>query len=259
MRKAAELMNGTLSDRSDEELSALNVGSPYALDVVSNSKNRCEVIARIRAIDTELKDLDSKSSKYEALIKERRKLSMDLAKFAYLMQSANGDMAISIFKAGAIDHGNRVNYFEKYKDEYNLKSDADWQRFLKDNNIESINPDNKYVPVQPKSELDSIVLGAGIALPIGTIFVNAKARDNAKYVVKQVNGKLAIAREDGKKIVMDGQTSKNGVMILKKLRKIAFKGSQGFYNNQYNIMSSNSYSKIRNAEQGKNLSLVSKA
>ena len=257
IQKYSSLMNGTLKDRADLELNPLNYGTPYSLDITSNSKTRDEVISRIRAIDEELKGLDEKSTKRDSLIDERRKLSMDLAKFAFLMQTGNGDITISLFNAGAIEHGNRVNYFKKY----GLNSDAQRQQFFKDNNIDSINPNNKYVPIQPKSEIDAIMLGSSIALPIGTIFINANSRDKAKYVVKQINGKLGVVREDGKKIIMDGLSSKNGVMILKKIRKIAFKGSvkNNFYNRQYNIMSSNPYHVESQKEEGLNLKVLSKA
>ena len=122
-------------------------------------------------------------------------------------------------------------------------------------NIESINPNNPYIPIQEKTELDAILMGAGITIPLGTIFINADARDKAKYIVQKIKDKIGIVREDGKKIVMDGLTAKNGTMIL---RKVAFRGknsSNGFYNKQYNLVS-NTYQNKKEAETGKNLSLV---
>ena len=102
------------------------------------------------------------------------------------------------------------------------------------------------------------MLGGAIALPIGTIFTNANSRDKAKYVVKEVAGKLGIAREDGGKIVMDGMTSKNGVMILKSIaKKIAFRGRQPYYNKQYNIVS-NAYSQKDLPQEGQKLSIISR-
>ena len=98
--------------------------------------------------------------------------------------------------------------------------------------------------------MDCILLGAGVALPVGTMFINSSSRDNAKYIVKEVNGKLGIFKEGGK-IIMDGLTSKNGVMILK---KIAFRGN---INKQYHF-ASNPYASAREVENGKKLSLVAR-
>ena len=114
------------------------------------------------------------------------------------------------------------------------------------NNIDSINPNNRYVPIQPKAEMDSIVLGSAIALPVGTVFMNANARDKARYVVNEFG---AIVKEGGGKIVMDGLTSKNGVMILRHLKKVAFKGKQHktYFNPQYNF-ASNPYQKAETVE-----------
>ena len=98
-------------------------------------------------------------------------------------------------------------------------------------------------------------MGAGVTIPLGTIFINADARDKAKYIVQKIKDKIGIVREDGKKIVMDGLTAKNGTMIL---RKVAFRGkssSNGFFNKQYNLVS-NTYQNKQEAETGKNLSLV---
>ena len=98
------------------------------------------------------------------------------------------------------------------------------------------------------------MLGAGVALPVGTVFINANAKDTAKYIVKEINGKLGIFREGGK-IIMDGKTAKNGVMILKKL---AFKGNRKtYYNSQFNIVS-NPYKVTEQVEEGKKLSLISR-
>ena len=170
-----------------------------------------------------------------------------------MMQSDDGDMAISILNAAGIDHNNRVNYYDKL----GLKTKADREKFLKDNNIESINPNNPYIPIQEKVEFDAVLMGAGITIPIGTMFINADSRDKAKYVVKQIKDKVGIVREDGKKIIMDGLTAKNGAMILK---KIAFKGRSNvnsFYNMQYNF-AVNPYKFEKSVENGKKLSLISK-
>ena len=248
------LMNGTMQDRSNPELEALNSGTPYAMDVMAHNKNRDEVQARISAIRNELQSLDENSQTAVALREELRALTKDLAKIAYMMQSANGDITISLFNAGEVEFDNRYDYFKKY----GLDTEEKRKKFFEENNIDSINPENRYVPIQPKSELDAILLGTGVALPIGTIFMNANARDKAQYVVKEINGKLGIVRKDGNKIIMDGLTSKNGVMILKHLKKMAFRGKNtAFYNQKYNLVS-NPYVKEVSAEEGKNLSIIAK-
>ena len=173
---------------------------------------------------------------------------------AYMMQSANGDTTISLMDFSGINHSNRFDYFK----EYGLDNEEKRQNFFKDNNIESINEHNKYVPIKPKTEVDMILLGAGIALPVGTIFANINSKDKTEYVVARIKDKLGIVRKDGGKIVMDGLTAKNGVMVLRKLKNVAFKGnSKSFFNRQYNIVS-NPYMPAKAIEEGKNLSIVSK-
>ena len=56
---------------------------------------------------------------------------------------------------------------------------------------------------------------------------------------------------------MDGLTAKNGVMILKKLKNISFRGSQKLFNQQYNL-NPNSYSKTETKELGKTLSIIAR-
>ena len=169
-----------------------------------------------------------------------------------MMQSANGDITVTLMNSGEIEHDSRFYQFKKY----NIEAERARKKFFADNNIESINPDNRYVPIQPKAEMDSIVLGSAIALPVGTVFMNANTRDKAKYVVNEFG---AIVKECGGKIVMDGLTSKNGVMILKHIKKIAFKGKQlkTYFNPQYNF-ASNPYQKAETVEEGQKLSIVSK-
>lgn len=252
-KRVQTLMNDTLRDRKDPELEALNSGTPYIMDVMAHGKNRDEVCARLKQIENLLKGLDENSKEAADLKNEQRELTKDLAKIAYMTQAANGDMTVSLFNAGDIEHNNRYDYFEKY----GLDTEEKRKDFFENNHIESINPNNRYVPIQPKTELDAILLGAGIALPVGTIFVNSNARDKAQYIVKNINGKLGIVRKDGGNIIMNGFTSKNGVMILKHLKKIAFKGRQPFYNNKFNIVS-NPYKQNETIENGKNLSIIAK-
>ena len=150
----------------------------------------------------------------------------------------------------------RHNYFKDLEEYYNIKTEEDRKKFFTENNIDSINPNNKYVPIQPKSELDCLLIGAGIAIPAGTIFTNANARDKAEYVVKQIGDKLGIFRKDGGKIVMDGITAKNGVMILKKIKNIAFRGKNS--GSQYNIISNLYKHNEVPVETGMKLSIISK-
>ncbi len=250
-------MNETIKTRSDKEMEALNNGTPYALDVLTNSKNRDAVQGRIYQINDELngnKSLDSKTR--ESLENERRELSKELAKIAYMMQNANGDMTVTLMNAGDVEFGNRVDYFAKY----GLDTEEKRKKFFEENNIDSINPENKYVPIQPKTEVDSILLAAGVSIPVGTVFMNANARDKAKYVVKDLgNGMRGIVKEGGGKIVMDGLTSKNGVMILKHIKKIVFKGKQHkeYFNPQYNF-TSNPYKQKEIPVEGEKLSIIAK-
>ena len=249
-------MNETLKSRSNNELQALNNGTPYALDVQVNSMNRDAVQGRIYQINDELKNKSLDSKTRASLESERRELSKQLAKVAYMMQNANGDMTITLMNAGDVDYGNRVDYFAKY----GLDTEDKRKKFFEENNIDSINPNNRYVPILPKSEVDSILLAAGISIPIGTVFTNANARDKAKYVVKDLgNGMRGIVKEGGGKIIMDGLTSKNGVMILKHIKNIVFKGNKHreYYNPQYNFVS-NPYKQKEIPVEGEKLSLLSK-
>ena len=64
-------------------------------------------------------------------------------------------------------------------------------------------------------------------------------------------------KKDGGKIVMDGKTAKNGVMILKHIKNIIFKGApkKVYYNKQYNF-ASNPYKHAKHIKEGERLSLV---
>ncbi len=246
-------INGAMADRSNPELHSLNDGTPYMLDVMVNGRNRNEVQKRIAEIN---KELESNPANKDTLEKERRQLTKELAKIAFMSQSANGDMTITLFNAGNINPDSRHNYFKDLEEYYNIKTEEDRKKFFTENNIDSINPNNKYVPIQPKSELDCLLIGAGIAIPAGTIFTNANARDKAEYVVKQIGNKLGIFRKDGGKIVMDGITAKNGVMILKKIKNIAFRGKNS--GSQYNIISNLYKHNEVPVETGMKLSIISK-
>lgn len=257
-------INGAIKDRSNPELAALNNGTPYMLEVQSQNKSTSEARVRINEINNELGEIakraeEKKSNPNDEKLKaqleaERRLLTRELAKVAYMMQSANGNMTVTVFDAGDVQFSNRCDYFARN----NIKTEADRQKFFADNEIESINPNNKYVPILPKSELDMIMLGAGIAIPVGTVFTNSNAKDKTEYVVKEVNGKLGIVRKDGKKIIMNGKTAKNGVMILKHIKNVIFRGSNTkAYNTQFKY-ASNPYKKMEQPEEGQKLSIISK-
>lgn len=257
-------INGAIKDRSNPELAALNNGTPYMLEVQAQNKSTSEARVRINEINNELGEIakraeEKKSNPNDEKLKaqleaERRLLTRELAKVAYMMQSANGNMTVTVFDAGDVQFSNRCDYFARN----NIKTEADRQKFFADNEIESINPNNKYVPILPKSELDMIMLGAGVAIPVGTVFTNSNAKDKTEYVVKEVNGKLGIVRKDGKKIIMNGKTAKNGVMILKHIKNVIFRGSNTkAYNTQFKY-ASNPYKKIEQPEEGQKLSIISK-
>ena len=154
---------------------------------------------------------------------------------AMLYQNGYGDTVISVFNLLGIDPENRVRYHI--------------DRNKAGNDIQSINNDNPYVPVQEKLELDSIILPAGLAIAEGTIFVNMLKGDEAKYEVRFIDGLYRLVNKTGK-IAMNGVTAKNGVMFLKKL-KPAFRGKNSYH-------ACNLYAKKENADLGQNLSIISK-
>lgn len=170
-RTVMSTMNGALKDRSNPELAPLNNGTPYALEVKAHNFTRSEATKRLGEIGSKINEINEQlksktadkalSAELKKLEDERSLLSKDFAKIAYMMHSANGDMTVTLFNAGDVDFSNRCNYFEKY----GLDTEEKRKKFFEENNIETINPDNKYIPILPKSEVDAIMLGAGIAIP----------------------------------------------------------------------------------------------
>ena len=173
---------------------------------------------------------------------------------AFMMQDAQGNMTVSVFNYEGINTDARHDYFEDLK-----ITDANKEQVFRENNIESINPNNRYVPIQEKKEIDYIELGLGLSLPLGLTFINSDIRDKAIYEVRKIlnSNKLGIFKKDGGKIILDGATSKNGTMILTHLKKHA--KNINFLGNtrKYNIIS-NPYKKIETPIEGKNLSLITK-
>lgn len=166
-----------------------------------------------------------------------------------LMQDGQGNMTVSVFNHTGVQTGNRDVY--------------DRSLYDKDGNYaDSINKDNKYVPVQGPTEISDITLASGVGLAAGaSYFVNANPQDTAKYIVQKWNdGLYHIVREGFElvngvpnlKISLNGITAKNGVMVLK---KVAFKGRQ--INKQYNIVS-NPYKIKDEPKEGQNLSIIAK-
>ncbi len=179
---------------------------------------------------------------------------------AILMQDAHGNMAISIFNALGINPDHRAIYDKEH---------------FKNDNIDTINSDNKYVPKQHKAEIDYIKLGAGMSIPVGTEFINILTKE--KYVAKYINNELVIAAENGK-IVLDGKTAKYGRMLLTTIKEAAQKGKRvlnhknvataakkaavsfkgnAYYNKQYNIVT-NPYKKAETPIEGEKLSIVAR-
>lgn len=259
--KVYQTMTETLKDRSDIDLHSLNDGKPYSMDVVINSKTRDEVQERIAQIDNELNKLsETDTKKKNQLLSERKELIKSLACVALLRHSANGgDVTISLFNATGVNPDNRHNYFDD--EDRKLDTEAKRQKYFKDNNIISINPNNKYVPILPRTEVDYLLLGAGVSLPAGMILKNSNKNDKSRYIVKVLsNGRRAIVKEGGGKIIMDGLTSRNGVMILTNaVKKIAFRGSSNkpFYNETFNIISNPYKNKIKD-QVGQKLSITSR-
>jgi len=223
------------------------------LDVVAKDKSRDEICARIVEINKTIKETKPDETEKTKLLKERRELSRELAKIAYLRQSANGDMVVTLCDTGWISNDSRHDYFK----ENNITNEKERKDFFDKNSVESINPKNKYVPIMPETELDYILLGSGIALPVGTVFLNSNSNDKARYVVKKFAKGLGIAKEDGGKIIFNSKTFRNGVMNL--FHKIGFRGHshKQFYNEKFNLPS-NAYENSETHEEGKKLSLVSK-
>ena len=171
---------------------------------------------------------------------------------AFMMQNGYGDITVSVFNAEGINTSPRFNYFEKYG-----ITPENRDKIFEENNIESINKNNPYVPIQLNKEIDHIELDGSIALPIGLTFMNTDVRDKAKYVVRKIieTGKLGIFKETGK-ISLNSLTARNGAMILK---NINFRGNRYIdnHNKKYNLVT-NPYQVQEKAISGEKLSLVSR-
>ena len=248
----SRITNDTLT-RNISDLHPLNDGTPYSMDILVNGMNRDEIRKKIAQINKQIETAGKNSKEVIRLSEERRKLTKELAKVSYMMYSSNGDAVISVFSTHDVNHSNRFDYYKYIAEEYGIDTEDKRRKAFADGTLYSINPDNRYVPIQHKTQMDAILLGAGISLPVGTIFLNADSRDKVEYVVKDLSGKLAIVRKDGKKIVMNAISAKNGVMLLKRIKNIVFRG--GNLNAQYNITPA-SYTKSDSKKYGETLSLI---
>lgn len=179
---------------------------------------------------------------------------------AFMMQDGYGNMTVSVFNAVDINSQPRFDYFKEFG-----ITDSNRAKFFADNKIESINSNNRYVPIQKNKEIDYIALGAGLSLPLGLTFLNSDNRDKAVYVVKKImdkagkdTGKLGIFKQGGK-ISLNGLTAKNGAMVLKHVsgygKKLVFRGNSANLNRTYNVVT-NPYQKFETPVEGEKLSLI---
>lgn len=247
----SEITNGALKSRTNSNLHPLNDGTPYEMDVMASGMTRDGVKKRLAELTKALESSKYSDAEKDAFRNEIHKLSKELAKVSYMMYSANGDAVVTVFSAADINHSNRFDYFDYIAKEYGIDTEEKRKQAFEDGTLYSINPENKYVPIQHSTEMDAIMLGTGIALPVGTIFMNADLRDKTVYTVKEIGGKLGIfTQKEGGKIVMNAKTAMNGVMNL--VRKVNFRG-----HSQFNIAPANAYQINYEKENGKHLSLIS--
>lgn len=159
---------------------------------------------------------------------------------AILHQGDGNDAVITILNNYGIDTRSRHEYSRDIVEDPK-------------NAVNTINNDNKFVPVQWNYEIDSISLGNDLSLPEGTLFINRIGKDAVEYITKMIDGVCKLVRKDGQKIVMNGETAKYGAMFLKQAGRVAFKGRN--INKQYNIIS-NPYKKVEKQNVGENLSII---
>lgn len=184
---------------------------------------------------------------------------------AFMMQDGYGNMTVSVFNATGVNPNSRFDYFKHLGITEKNKAS-----FFSKNKIESINPNNRYVPIQQEKEIDYIALGAGLTLPAGLIFMNSDSRDKSIYEVKKdykvkINGKYNtipyVLVKKGGKILLNSLTAKNGAMVLKHVseagKRVVFRGSTQVLNKRYNIVS-NPYAKINIPTEGEKLSILAK-
>ena len=178
----------------------------------------------------------------------------DDSNFLAVLYQKGARYAISVINVQDIMHDARINYFEKFginnenKEEY--FGENSW------NAIKSINPNNPYVPIQGAKFLDYIELPWNLSLPDNLEFFNTMDNAKEKYILKHIteNGrKVYRLFRDNAKFVINGNTARNNVMIL----KTAFRGRN--LNQKYNIPSNyTTYTSQPVEIKGEKLSLLSK-
>jgi hypothetical protein len=168
-------------------------------------------------------------------------------------------MTVSLVNVLGINRAHKFDYYNANKIDDGNKTE---QLGPNNHNVKSINPNNKFVPIIGKQELDFVEF-EGIHLPEGLEFTNINSADKAIYVTKLIDGVTRLIRKAdqfGSKIVMNGSTAENGVMVLKRVAKrtIGFRGKN--LNPQYNIVSNpmKIYSAPSQEIQGEKLSIVSR-
>ena len=85
--------------------------------------------------------------------------------------------------------------------------------------VERFRYESRYIPIQPKLELDYLLLGAGVALPIGTVFMNSDLRDGAQYVVTKIGDRLGIVKKAAAKLFLMEKLLKMELCYLEKLKE----------------------------------------
>ena len=233
-------------------------------EYITNIFTRYSEILSVRDLE-EMRPLNNGTpyNLYAKVIENGNELDRHEQVPAILMQDAHGNMAISIFNALGIDPRHRVVY--------------DKSKYSDSDKAEVINPENKYVPRENRVELDHIKLGAGLSIPVGTIFRNIATNEELIVEMKKINNvdELVIKAKEGK-IVLDSSSAKYGSMLLTTMKKVvekskevlsnkevvtavkkaavSFKGNS-YLNKQYNIVS-NPYKKIEQPIEGKKLSII---
>lgn len=118
-------------------------------------------------------------------------------------------------------------------------------------NTTGISHDNRHNPELTERKVQHILLGAGLALPIGTVFTNVLDKsDTAKYIVQKIGDRIGIKNSNGCEIALNKFTARNGAMILR-----TFKGRPRTFNKQYNIVS-NPYKRDEAPLEGQALSII---
>ncbi len=129
---------------------------------------------------------------------------------ALMMYNADQNVTLSLFNATAIDPHSDSNYHKRL-------NDKELDDYIRDEGIDSISKDNPYVPMQPRVQLEHILLPLGVALPATMEFVNTISKDQATYKIDTIwidGVQRQVIKNKNGTIAMDGITAPNGVMVL---------------------------------------------